>query len=240
MKDLSADTFFNGRIKVRQNAGGYRFSIDAVLLAAGIQPRPGDHVLDLGTGCGIIPLILAYRHKDITITGVEIQEELAELAKDNIARNRLSDRVRVFCGNMIDLPVDPVAGPVDWVLSNPPYRKTGSGRLNPNQQRAIARHEILVNLPQLMAVACRMLRTAGKFAMVYSAERLTDCLTQMRGHGIEPKGLRMIHSRADTEAKLVLVQGTKGVRPGLTVGAPLIIYDDKGEYTPEVDAIFAP
>jgi tRNA1Val (adenine37-N6)-methyltransferase len=240
MNDLSLDTFFNGRIRVHQNPGGYRFSIDSVLLAAGIDPKPGDRILDLGTGCGIIPLILAYRYKEITISGVEIQKEIAELAKCNIAENQLSGRVTVACRNMKDLPVDSIAGPVDWVVTNPPYRRAGSGRVNPNRERAIARHEIMVNLPELMAVVRRMLKTAGKFIIIYPAERLTDCLTEMRGHGIEPKGLRMVHSRHNTEAKLVLVQGAKGVGPGMIVGTPLIIYNDDGEYTPEVEAMFSP
>jgi len=240
MNAFTWDTFFNGRIRIRQNRFGYRFSLDAVLLASHVQPRAGETVLDLGAGCGIISLILAYRHPDIKIFGVEVQKEIADLAALNVEENQMAGRVAVFRLDMKTLPVSAIPGPVDWVVCNPPYRKVDSGRINPDRQRAIARHEIMVTLKDIAAVSRRMLRTAGKFVTVYPAERLTDLMTEMRLAGIEPKRLRMIHSKRSADAKLVLVEGAGGVRSGMTVCPPLVIYRENGVYTQEVAAMFQP
>jgi tRNA1Val (adenine37-N6)-methyltransferase len=240
MKSLTTDTFFNGRISVKQNRAGYRFSIDAVLLAWHARPRPNNTVLDLGTGCGIIPMILYYRHPKIKVYGVEIQAELADIAALNIAENRMEDRIFIHCRNMKGLKHDLTYGPVDLVISNPPYRKTESGRINPDQQRAVARHEIKATLYDIVETARRMLRTSGRFVIIYLAERMADILIQMRSAGIEPKYLRMIHSQRQTEAKLILVEGKKGGRHGLKIDPPLIIYRKNGSYSDEVEEMFMP
>jgi tRNA1Val (adenine37-N6)-methyltransferase len=240
MPQLTSDSFFNGRIQIRQNRTGYRFSIDAVLLAYHVRPRPGDRVLDLGTGCGIVPLILAFRHPDITIYGIEIQQELCELGISNVSSNHMQDRITMLCQDMKELKPYSIDGPVDLVVCNPPYRKSNSGRLNPDQQRAVARHEIKTTLPDVILAARRMLRTAGKLVMIYAAERTAELITQMNTNGIEPKLLRSIHSSQGTAAKLVLVEGTQGGRSGTNIAPPLILYDDDGEYTPEVLRMFEP
>lgn len=240
MDTLTTDTFLNGRIRVRQSRRGYRFSIDAVIVAGLVEPRPGDKVIDLGTGCGIIPLILACRHPNIKIYGVEVQEELAEIAALNVKENRMADRVAVICGDMKSLGHGMTSGPADIVVSNPPYRRPGSGRINPDGQRAVARHEIKVTLSDVVETAGRMLKLSGRFVTVYPAERMTDLLTRMRTAGIEPKFLRMIHSGRDTEAKLILVEGKKGGGPGVKAGPPLIIYRNNGSYSDEVEKMFLP
>jgi tRNA1Val (adenine37-N6)-methyltransferase len=240
MPESTSDSFFNGRIEIRQDRSGYRFSIDAVLLAYHARPRSGDRVLDLGTGCGIIPLILAFRYPDIAIYGVEIQPEMSELADINVNNNRMQDRITILCRDMRELKSRMTAGPVDLVVCNPPYRKPQSGRLNPDQQRAVARHEIKATLPDLLMAARRMLRTGGKFTVIYPAERTVELFTQMHANGIEPKMLRMIHSSRETAAKLVLVEGAKGGRPGTSIAPPLFLYDENGEYTSEVLAMFEP
>lgn len=240
MKPLTTDTFFEGRVRVRQGAGGYRYSIDAFLLASHVRLRAGDRVLDLGTGCGIIPLILAYRNPDITICGVEVQSELAELAALNIEDNRFADRVGVLCRDMKELKPDMLCAPVDVVVCNPPYRKWGTGRINPDRQRAVARHEIAVTLADVLQTARRMLPTAGKFVTIYTAERCVELLAGMRSGGIEPKYLRLIHSTADSEAKLVLVEGVRGAHAGCIIAPPLIVYTVDGHYTAEIQAMFAP
>lgn len=236
----TSDTFFNGRIRIKQNRFGYRFSIDAVLLAHHARPHKQNRILDLGTGCGIMPLILAYRHPDIKIYGVEVQKDLAELAALNIKENGLEDRITILHMDMKALKHDRVSGPLDLVISNPPFRKADSGRINPNQQRAVARHEIKTTLYDVVETACRMLSVSGRFVTVYPAERSADILAQMRSATIEPKFLRMIHSRWDTEAKLILLEGIKGARHGLKVGSPLIIYNKDGAYTDEVKDMFQP
>lgn len=240
MNLLETDTFFNGRVQVKQNQSGYRFSIDAVLLAYHAKPQSGDKVLDLGTGCGIIPLILAYRKPEIKIFGIEIQKELAEIAAINVADNRMKNRINIICRDMKCLDQAMVSGPVDLIVSNPPYRKLNSGRINPNRQRAIARHEIKITLDDVVKTAGRLLRTMGRFVMIYPAERMTDILTRMNKARIEPKFIRMIHSGIDTQAKLILVEGVKGGRPGIKIAPPLIIYRDNNSYTDEVEKMFLP
>jgi tRNA1Val (adenine37-N6)-methyltransferase len=240
MKTLTTDTFLDGHIQVKQSRQGYRFSIDAAIVAGHAKPRPNDKTIDLGTGCGIIPLILAYRYPDIKVFGIEVQEELAEIAALNVEENGLKDRVTILCRDMKSLKHHMTSGPADLVVSNPPYRKTESGRINPDNQRAIARHEIKITLSDVVNTASRMLNISGRFVTVYPAERMTDLLTQMRSEDIEPKFLRMIHSGKDTEAKLVLVEGTRGGGPGIKVGLPLIIYRKDGSYTDEVEKMFMP
>ncbi len=240
MNLMTADTFFNGRIRVKQNRAGYRFSIDAVLIAGQTIPSPGNTVLDLGTGCGIIPLILAYRHPKIKVYGVEVQQQLADLATINVEENRMKDRITIHCMDMKKLKHDMMSGPVDLVVSNPPYRKSESGRINPDQQRAVARHEIKATLSDVVETAQRMLRTAGRFVTVYPAERMADILIQMRSAGLEPKSLRTVHSDRHSDAKLIIVEGKKGGRPGLKIGSPVIIYRKDGSYTDEVQEMFKP
>lgn len=234
----TTDTFFNGRIQVRQERAGYRFSIDAVLLAHHAAPRSEDRIIDLGTGCGIIALIMAYRNPEIKIYAVELQDELVELALANVKSNRLQNRIFVLGTDMKKIKPDHVEGPVDLIVSNPPFRRPGSGKLNPDDQRAIARHEIKANLHDVIDTARRMLKTGGRLVTIYTAERTVDILDQMRTEGIEPKHIRMIHSHSLCDAKLVLVEGLKGGKPGLKIAPPLIIYAENGEYSDEVQAMF--
>ena len=240
MTSYTTDTFFNGRLRIKQNQAGYRFSIDAVLLAYYARPQSGDKILDLGTGCGIIPLIMAYRLPDIRIYGVEVQAELAGLAVSNLKENRLQDRIKVMCTDMKLLKPKMTGGVVDLVVCNPPYRKNRSGRISPDEQRAVARHEIKADLSDVVQTARRMLRTAGRFVLIYAAERMTDILSQMRADRVEPKYIRMIHSDRDGEARMILVEGVKAGRPGLKIAPPLIIYDENGAYADEVQLMFRP
>jgi tRNA1Val (adenine37-N6)-methyltransferase len=240
MNSYTTDTFFNGKIRLTQDRSGYRFSIDAVLLAHFADPRSGNKVLDLGTGCGIIPLILAYRQPQISIYGVEVQTALAELAISNLRENRQQDRITVICTDMKLLKPAMTAGPVDLVVCNPPFRRQGSGRINPDAQRAVARHEIKANLSDIIQTSHRMLRAAGRLVLIYTAGRLTGVLSRMRIEGIEPKLIRMIHSRRDTKATLILIEGVKGGRPDLEIAPPLILYDTGNDYTEEVASMFRP
>jgi tRNA1Val (adenine37-N6)-methyltransferase len=240
MDRLTTDAFFDGKLHIKQAASGYRFSLDAVLLAWHARPRADERVLDLGTGCGIIPLILAYRNPSIAAFGIEIQEDLAALAISNVSANHMQNRITVLRQDMRDLKPDMIGGPVDLVVCNPPYRQPNSGRINPDAQRAIARHELKVSLADVLQTVRRMLRTAGRFVTVYTAERIVELLCQMRTEGIEPKFMRSIHSQLDTEAKLILVDAVKGARPGARLGSPLIIYDTNAEYSKEVQGMFTP
>lgn len=196
--ELTTDTFFKGSLKIRQFRHGYRFSIDAVLLAACVQPISGDRIVDLGTGCGIIPLIIAYRNKDVHIYGVEVQQELSRLALLNIAENKMENRIDILLENIKNLKLDKIKGPADIVVVNPPYHRLNSGRINPNLQKAIARHEIEATLTDIISSASRLLKISGKLLMIYPAERITDLLFTMRSFSIEPKWIRMVHSYRNT------------------------------------------
>lgn len=234
------DTFFNGNLRVRQPVDGYRFSIDAVLLAHAADPAPGDTVVDLGTGCGIIPLILATRHPQARIRAVEIQESLADIAAANVVENRLEARIRILRQDMRTLTPAQIDGPVRWVVSNPPYRRVGTGRLNPVSPKALARHEISVTLSEVVTAARRLLPLSGRLVLIYPAERLADVLGRMSAAGIEPKVLRLVHSVPQSDAGLFLVTGVRGGRPGLRVAPPLAIRNADGAYSDEVAAMFAP
>lgn len=239
MEPLTRDHFFNGRIILNQPESGYRFSIDAVILSHLVSPAPGETILDLGTGCGVIPIMLAFRHPDIRVIGVEIQPALSRLARQNVADNRLTHRIRMIekdIGRL--LPAD-IGGPVDRVVTNPPYRKLDSGRINADNQRAVARHELKTDLATVLRTAWRMLRKAGRFSIIYPSIRSVDLVAGMRSTGIEPKYLTMIHSRPASPARLVAVTGVKGGRPGLAVGPPLNLYDEDGAYTPAVAAMLS-
>ena len=234
MTSYTTDTFFNGRIRVKQHQNGYRFSLDSVLLAYQAAPRSRDIVIDLGTGCGIIALIMAYRHPGITIYAVEVQEELAQLAIFNVKDNHLESRITVVDADLKTIKPDMTSGPVDLVVCNPPYRRAGSGRINPDNQRAVARHELKAKLQDVIVAAHRVLKTAGRFVTIYPAERTADILCQMRIDRIEPKLMRTIHSAQRSEAKLILIEGIKDGNPGLNIGPPLIVYAENGEYSDEV------
>lgn len=234
------DTFFNGRITVLQYRQGYRFSIDAVLLAAFSSPGTKDSIVDLGTGCGIIPLILGFRNPGVSITGIEVQPELAALATQNIEANGLKERITIIHGDMRLISMQAVSGPVNLVVSNPPYRKDRSGRVNPNLQRAVARHEILATLNDVVGSASRLLGIGGRFAAIYPAERITDLLTTLRSAGIEPKHIQTVHATRHDPARLILVSGIKAGRPGAAVHEPLVIYRPNGKYTDRVQAMFDP
>jgi tRNA1Val (adenine37-N6)-methyltransferase len=242
MDDYSEDTFFNGRMTVKQPRAGYRYSIDAVILAGHVRPRPEDRIVDLGTGCGIIPLILGFRYPGIRLSGVEIQAELADVARANVAANHLEERIDILPVDMRTLTCSSFSGPVDVVLSNPPFYRMSAGRINPENQRAIARHELKVTLEDVLKAAERVLRTAGKFVCIYGSDRLVDLFAGMRTCHIEPKFMRLIHSKAgaDADARLVLVEGVKRGNSGLIAGPPLFIYREDGGYTDEIQRMFAP
>lgn len=239
MEPLTRDHFFNGNIILNQPKSGYRFSIDAVILAHLVRPAPGETVLDLGTGCGVIPIMLAYRHPDVRVIGVEIQSSLYRLARQNVVDNRMADRVRVVDKDMGQLSLADIGGPVDRVVANPPYRKLDSGRINADTQRAVARHELKIDLESVLLTGRRMLHQSGRFSIIYPSVRTVDLVAAMRSTGLEPKTLTMIHSKSASPARLVAITGIKGGRSGLEVGSPLHLYHEDGTYTQTVEAMFS-
>lgn len=231
------DLQFEG-LKILQNPKGFCFGTDAVLLSHFVTLKKGDRAVDLGTGTGIVPILLAGRSKDITVTGLEIQESAAEMARRSMELNRLTTRVSVITGDIREWRA--VLGTTRYtlVLSNPPYKKAGSGQANPTDGKAIARHEIMCTLEDILAAAAGLLIPGGRFAMVHRPERLMDILLRMRAAMLEPKRIRLVHPRLGTPPSLVLVEGVYQGRTALHWQPPLFIYDAAGAYTEEMRAIY--
>ena len=232
------DVLFEGRLKVLQKKCGYRFSIDSLLLAHFAEPLPMDRIIDLGTGCGILPLILAFRHKVKTVIGVEIQPSLADLARRNVALNRLSTRIKIWEKDLKSLGGKSCRETFDLVLSNPPYRKVGSGRVNPRLEKALARHEITATLEDVVHTADDLLKDKGRLTMIYPASRAADLIEEMRKFHLEPKRLQFIHSHPRDEARLLLIEGLKEGRAQVQVIQPFFIYDSTGKYTAQAQELF--
>jgi tRNA1Val (adenine37-N6)-methyltransferase len=218
--DESIDEFMHGRLRLIQPTCGYRFSIDAVLLAQFATTRVGDRVVDLGTGCGIIPLLLLLTKPVSHVLGLEIQSDLAGQAFRNAWLNGVADKMSVVIADVRNAPLPPLS--TDLVVCNPPYRQIATGRVNPNPQKAIARHEILLALDDILQTSKRILKIGGRLALIYPAVRLADMMTRMRSHAVEPKRIRFIHPDGGSESKLVLVEGTAGGRRGVKVLPPLM------------------
>ena len=226
-------------LKIEQFEAGYRHSIDPILLSGFAQVKETDRVIDLGCGVGVILLRLARTVDSAELLGVEIQTEMASLAQDNAARNGLRDRIQIVNADLRDWQQKFAAESFDVVVTNPPYRPVGTGQVAPNLARAIARHELSGGIVDFLRTSSGLLKTGGRFYIVYLAERLAELLAEMRCHRIEPKRLRMVHSRSGEKAKLVLVEGRKNGKPGVEIEASLIIYDGPGRsYSTEVLDVF--
>jgi len=240
MNDVTTDTFFNGRIRVDQSASGYRFSLDAVILANTACRRAADRVCDIGTGCGIIPLVMAYRNPGISaVYGIELQRALAETASQNVAQNRLADRVKIICADAKAITTGDTQGPVDLVVCNPPHYEANAGRINPDSQKALARHEISLNLKDLLAAARRILVFQGRLMVIYPAARIAELMARMQEMQVTPKWLRFVHTMPGKAAGRVIVEGVSGGGSGSEIAPPLYVNDEKGRYTPEVEAMFS-
>jgi tRNA1(Val) A37 N6-methylase TrmN6 len=237
--DESLDAFFDGRITLYQSRAGYRFSLDALLLAHFVTAITGARIVDLGTGNGVIPLALAALHPSIEVTGIELQAAMLERARRNIARNELRRRITIVHGDVRSPKQIAGGGDFDAAVCNPPYRKSTSGRLSMNEERQVARHEIAGGLDEFLRAGAFFLRANGRMAMVYPAVRSVDLLTAMRHAGLEPKRLRMVHSFRGAKAALVLTEAIKGGRSGLEVLAPLSVYEGGKTYSDEVASVIA-
>ncbi|MDO9516150.1 MAG: tRNA1(Val) (adenine(37)-N6)-methyltransferase [Syntrophales bacterium] len=231
------DEFFSGRLRVLQKEKGYRFSVDSLLLADFVTLRSGARVADLGTGSGIIALILALRFPKASIAEVEIQKDLADMAGRSITLNGLEDRISVSSGDVKN--IRKLFGPrsFDAVVFNPPYRRLNSGKINPDSQKAVARHEISGTIDDFLASARYLLKDSGRVYVIYPAARAVQLIARMRRNGIEPKRLRIVHSNGTSGGVFVLAEGVKGAGEELEILAPLFIYRDDGRYSDEVNEI---
>ncbi len=237
--DETLDTLLGGRLSVIQSKAGYRFSLDAVLLGHFAAAQKGDRVLDLGTGNGVVALILAAREPALKVVGLEIQAAMAERAARSAALNCFGDRVAIVRGDVRAAGRIFPAASFDAAVCNPPYRRAASGRTNPNGEKRVARHEIEADLGDFVSAAARLLRRGGALAVIYPATRLTDLIEAMREERLEPKRLRLVYSFEDGEASLVMAEGIKEAGAELKVMAPLVVYTKERTYTPEASAILA-
>jgi tRNA1Val (adenine37-N6)-methyltransferase len=235
--DETLDTLLRGRLGVLQGKTGYRVSLDAILLARFVAIRNAKKILDLGSGNGPVALMLAALHPTARIVGLELQERMVDRARRSVELNRLGERVKIIAGDVRHATQIFKPGSFDLVVSNPPYRAPRSGRLNPDAEKLIARHEVSGGLEDFLRAGAYVLHRGGTFAAVFPATRAIDLLAGMRQEGLEPKRLRFVHSVTKGPASLVLVEGAKHGGKELKVLEPLAVYDENRNYTPELSAL---
>lgn len=224
-------------LRIIQDDSAFCFSMDAVLLAHFATIHRADRVVDLGTGTGVIPLLLTTRAEDLQVIGLELQPEVAERAQRSVDLNGLTQQVRILCGDLRQVERILRGHRVELVTSNPPYLPVGSGEASPRTQVAMARHEVCCCLADVMRAAAYLLGSSGRFALVHRPGRLVEILAAMSALRLEPKRLRLVHPRAGKEPNLVLIEGIKDARPGLQILPPLVVYEGD-KYTPELLEIY--
>lgn len=226
-------------LKIIQNKDGFCFGIDSVLLSDFAKNIKKDSmVLDLGTGTGIIPILLCGKTKLKKVTGIELQEEVAKMAKKSIKLNNLEDKFNVINENILNLNKIYENQTFDVIVSNPPYKKKDTGITNENEKKIISRHEISASLEDFIKISKDLLKDKGEFYMVHRPERLVDIFELMRKYKIEPKILKMVYSYKNKEPKLILIKGVKNAKRFLKVESNLYIYEDTGKYTKEILKIY--
>ena len=226
-------------LKVIQNKNGFCFGMDAVLLSDFAKNiKRNATVLDLGTGTGIIPILLCGKTELKKVIGVEIQEEVAKMAKKSILLNGLEGRFEILNCNIKELNKIYKKQTFDVIVTNPPYKKQDSGIVNENEKKVISRHEITANLEDFIKIAKDLLKDKGEIYMVHRPERLVDILELMRKYRIEPKVLKMVCPNKNKEPNLVLIKGVKNAKPFLKIEKNLYVYDTENKYTKEILEIY--
>ena len=226
-------------LKLIQDKQGFCFGVDAVLLSNFAKNiKKGANVLDLGTGTGIVATLLCGKTKLDKVIGVEIQPEVANMAKRSIRLNGLEDKFEILSENIIDIPEDLEKNSFDVIVTNPPYQKKDAGIKNDEEKKVISRHEITATLEDFIRVSKILLKDKGEFYMIHRPDRLADIFCFMRQYHIEPKIVRMVYPNYNKEPNLVLVKGIKNAKSFLKVEKNLYVYDEKGSYTKEIKDIY--
>lgn len=226
-------------LKIIQNEMGFCFGIDSVLLSDfAKKTKRNAKVIDLGTGTGIIPILLCGKTELKRIVGVEVQKEVFDLANRNIKLNNLENKFEVINENIKNLKNIYEYGSFDVVVTNPPYKKENTGIKNLNNKKLISRHEITANLEDFVEISKYLLKDRGRIYMVHRPERLVDILFLMRKNKLEPKKIKFVYSNVNTEPKLVLIEAVKNAKPFLQIEKNLYIYNENGEYTDEILKIY--
>lgn len=221
-------------LKIIQDPEGFCFGMDAVLLSGFARAGEKDHCLDIGCGGGIIPILMSAKTRAAHLTGIEIQERYADMARRSVRLNSLEERIDIICGDIREAACYFKAASFDVVTSNPPYMIADHGLKNGDESKTIARHEVKLTLEELVTAASGLLKNGGSFFMVHRPFRLADIICTLRSHSLEPKRMRLVYPFADREPNMVLVEAVRGGRPRMTVEKPLIIFDAPGVYSGEM------
>lgn len=224
--------------EIIQSPGRFCFGMDAVLLSSYAKIRNRELALDLGTGTGILPILLEAKNEGEHYTGLEIQEESADMARRSVSHNGLEDKIDIVTGDIKEASGIFGAASFHVITTNPPYMIGEHGLKNENEALYIARHEALCTLDDILRESARLLKPKGRFYMVHRPFRLPEILAKMSAYGIEPKRMRLVYPHIDKEPNMVLLQGLRGGRPRMQVEPPLIVYRKDGEYTEDLMKIY--
>lgn len=220
--------------RIIQNEKLFCFGMDAVLLSGFAQVKAGERVLDLGTGTGIIPILLEAKTEGEHFTGLEISSASVDMARRSVALNGLEARIEIIHGDIKEAGSMFQPASFDVITSNPPYMTGHHGLVNPDMDKAAARHELLCTLEDVVKAAAKLVRTGGRFYMVHRPFRLAEIIRTLSEYHLEPKRLRMVYPYVDREPNMVLIESVRGGRPRITVEKPLIVYEKPGIYTQEI------
>ena len=221
-----------------QDPGRFCFGMDAVLLSGFAKVKPGERALDLGTGTGIIPILLEAKTKGEHFTGLEIQPESADMAARSVAYNHLEEKITIVTGDIKEASARFGAGSFEVITTNPPYMIGQHGLTNPEAPKAIARHEVLCTFEDIAAQTARLLAPGGSFYLVHRPFRLAELIVTLSKYKLEPKRMQLVYPYADREPNMVLLQAVRGGKPRMTVEKPLVIYKEPGVYTEEIYGIY--
>jgi len=238
LPDERLDELHRNGYFIIQNPNRFCFGMDAVLLSGFATAKPGERVLDLGTGNGIIPILMEAKTQGEHFTGLEIQPENVDMATRSVAYNHLEDKITITQGDIKDASKLFGASSFHVITTNPPYMTGNHGLTNENEAKAIARHEILCNLEDVIREASKLLMPKGRFYMVHRPFRLAEIMCLMSQYGIEPKRMQLVYPFVDKEPNMVLIEGLRGGNPRITVEKPLIVYESPGVYTREIYDIY--
>lgn len=238
MENERLDDLQRNGLKIIQKTDGFCFGMDAVLLSGFAQVKRGEHVLDLGTGTGIIPLLLSAKTEGEHFTALEIQEEIAKMAERSVKLNQLEEKIEVVNGDIKEAGKLFGAASFDVVTTNPPYMNDAHGLKNPTDVKAISRHEVLCTLEDVVREGAKVLKPGGRMYMVHRPHRLIEIITVMKQYKLEPKRMKMVHPFREKEANMVLIEAVRGGGSWLRMEAPIIVYKEPGVYTDEIYDIY--